>query len=607
MIKLMSFIVLSMASISVAGQSRMYTVANAHSHNDYENTEPFQMAYMEQFGSIEADIFLQDNDLIVAHDNSEVQQHRTLEQLYLQHLEIAIRKNNGFVYPDNNRQLQMLVDIKTDAVSTLDKLVSVLSAHPTLINNRSLHWVITGNRPDAAKYKSYPQFIRFDGELSNDYDDDALSKIDLLSDDFKRYSTWTGKNALPSADSMKLKAVIDKAHEKHKPVRLWNAPDMANAWIQLMKLNVDYINTDRIKELSAYLNKGWTHTFTTTSTHELYKPTYASDKTNATAKNVILLIGDGTGLAQLYSGYTANKGALNIFQMRSVGLSKTSSFDRYVTDSAPGATSISSGVKTNNRYVGVDHTGVKLKLIPEYLVDKKIKSGLVTAGDVTDATPADFYAHRAARDSSAAIFFDLANSPIQLLMGSGNASYNADIRRKLEGNHYHIVSSIDSVTGNTDQKWLVMEEKASLSMLDGRGDWLQRAFTKSLNILSRNSAGFFMMAEGAQIDHGGHSNNLPYLVTEVLDFDELAGKAMQFADANPGTLVIITADHETGGLALHDGDYKTGMVSAQFTTNGHTGIPVPVFAYGPQSQLFCGVYENTEIFYKILQAMGVKR
>jgi len=607
MIKLVSFIVLSMVSIGVAGQSRMYTVANAHSHNDYENTEPFQMAYMEQFGSIEADIFLQDNDLIVAHDNREVLQHRTLEQLYLQPLEIAIRKNNGFVYPDNNRYLQMLVDIKTDAVSTLDKLVSVLSAHPTLINNRSLHWVITGNRPDPAKYKSYPQFIRFDGELSNDYDDNALSKIDLLSDDFKRYSTWTGKNVLPSADSLKLKSVINKAHERHKPVRLWNAPDMANAWIQLMKLDVDYINTDRIKELSAYLNKEWTHTFTTKSTHELYKPTYASDKTNTTVKNLILLIGDGTGLAQLYSGYTANKGALNIFQMRSVGLSKTSSFDRYVTDSAPGATSISSGVKTNNRYVGVDHTGAKLKLIPEYLIEKKIKSGLVTAGDVTDATPADFYAHRAARDSSAAIFVDLANSPIQLLMGSGNGSYNADIRKKLEDNQYHIVSSIDSVTGNTDQKWLVMEEKAALSMLDGRGDWLQRAFTKTLNILSRNSQGFFMMAEGAQIDHGGHSNNLPYLVTEVLDFDELAGKAMQFADSNPGTLVIITADHETGGLALHDGDYKKGMVSAQFTTNGHTGIPVPVFAYGPQSQLFCGVYENTEIFYKILQAMGVKR
>ena len=115
-----------------------------------------------------------------------------------------------------------------------------------------------------------------------------------------------------------------------------------------------------------------------------------------------------------------------------------------------------------------------------------------------------------------------------------------------------------------------------------------------------------MMLEGAQVDHGGHANQLPWLVSEVLDFDQAIAKAMAFADSNGETLVIVTADHETGGLTLTGGDYKTGYTSGQFSTEDHTAIPVPVFAYGPGAQLFTGVYENTAIFFKILQAMHIK-
>lgn len=113
------------------------------------------------------------------------------------------------------------------------------------------------------------------------------------------------------------------------------------------------------------------------------------------------------------------------------------------------------------------------------------------------------------------------------------------------------------------------------------------------------------MLEGAQVDYGGHYNKLPYIVSEVMDFDKVIGKAMQFADSNGETLVIVTADHETGGLTLLDGDYKKGYVGGQFSTTDHTATPVPVFAYGPRSQLFNGVYENTEIFFKILKALKI--
>ena len=172
---------------------------------------------------------------------------------------------------------------------------------------------------------------------------------------------------------------------------------------------------------------------------------------------------------------------------------------------------------------------------------------------------------------------------------------------------FSVVSSVDSVTNDATKKWIVTEKKAGLPMLQGRGDWAQKAFAKATGLLSQNKSGFFLVLEGAQIDHGGHENNLPYIATEVMDFDQTVGKAMAFADSNGETLVIVTADHETGGLTLTDGDYSKGYVSGQFSTEDHTATPVPVFAYGPAAQLFSGVYENTEVFYKIMAALGLKK
>ncbi|MBV4355696.1 alkaline phosphatase [Pinibacter aurantiacus] len=583
-----------------------YGTGNAHSHNDYMNAVPFWAAYNAGFGSIEADIFLKDGQLIVAHDQEGVKLNRTLEDLYLKPLLSCIRKNDQHVYADHSKNLQMLIDIKTEAVPTLAKLVSVLQQYPELISNKNLKWVISGNRPNQEAFSSYPEFILFDGELSKKYSDAALKKVALFSDDLRNYTMWKGsKSSIPGGEMQKMKDAIKYAHDLQRPIRFWDAPDSLNAWYQFMDLQVDYINTDRINDLSSFLNKLSSTTYTSQVSNHQYQPTYKNDGLDKPVKNVILLIGDGTGLAQLYAGYTANKAALNIFKMQSIGLSKTSSYDNFVTDSAPGATSISSGEKTKNRYVGVDHTGAALPLIPMYLAKKNIKTGIVTSGDITDATPADFYAHRSDRDSSAAIFGDLAQSPVQLIMGAGNKSFNASIRKDLNDHQFNITSSMDSIRNGEKSKWVVLDQKASLSILNGRNNWLPEAFKRTLQLLSANKDGFFIMTEGAQIDHGGHANNLPYVATEVIDFDEVVGRALQFADSNGETLVIVTADHETGGLSLLDGDYSKGNISGQFATGHHTAIPVPVFAYGPQSQLFRGVYENTAMFGKILKAFGI--
>ena len=611
------FIVLVIGFHPVSAQPFNYSVANAHSHNDYNNPIPFYAAYTEGFGSIEADILLQDDILYVGHGTDDIKYKRTLEEYYLKPLLVAVRTNNGYPYVDKNRSLQLLIDVKTEAIATLDTLIGLLKKYPELITANSIKWVISCNRPEASKFSTYPPFIWFDGNIEENYSAEALTKITMLSADLKNYTEWNGKSNTTEESENKIKGAVAKVHALKKTVRFWDAPDIINTWYQLMHLQVDYINTDHIHELATFLDKLPHNSFMSKEFYTVYQPSYKSDGSAKKAKNIILLIGDGTSLAQLYAGYTANKGALNLFQMMNIGLSKTSSYDNYITDSAPGSTAISSGIKTNNRFVGVDHTGKAVPLIPMFAEKKKIKTGIITCGDIADATPADFYAHQSSRDDAAAILKDLLKSPVDILMGSGDESLNnvgilkesdkAKIGEDIIGElstKYKIVSSVDSVNEKANNKWIVIEKKAGLSMLNGRGNWLQQAFAKTINILSKNKEGFFMVAEGAQIDYGGHDNDIGYVATEVMDFDKIIGDALRFADKNGETLVIVTADHETGGLTLLDGDYTKGYVSGQFSTNDHTALPVQVFAYGPQSFRFRGVYENTALFKKILDSFG---
>lgn len=584
-------------------QPTVYTTGNAHSHNDYEKPFPFQAAYNEGFGSMEADLHLVNDTLLVGHDTAIAGINPTFESIYLQPLEKAVANNNGYPFADHTKKLQLLIDLK---MPSLDKVVALLRKYPSLTSSSNIRFVISGSRPEPANWPQYPAFIWFDGNLNQTYPATILEKIALMSIGFTKYSKWNGKGRIPAQELDTIQQMIAGAHALGKPVRFWATPDNVNAWYHLMKLKVDYLNTDRIAELGSFLKKLPATVYQNDKAHALYQPQYKNDGLVKKVKNVILIIGDGTGLAQWYSGYTANHARLNVFNMRSIGLSKTSSYDNFITDSAPGATALASGEKTNNRSVGVDHTGVALSLIPDYVAKKSMSTGLITSGDMTDATPASFYGHSAERSNAAGMFTDLATSPVQLLMGSGNRALNDTVRSNLQKHGFRITAKIDSVPAATHDKWVVMDERAHQSVLQGRGEWLQQAFSKSLEILSGNKNGFFLMAEGAQVDHGGHDNNLPWLATEVMDLDRLVGRAMQFADANGETLVVVTADHETGGLSLMDGNYENGYIGGQFATDDHTAIPVPVFAYGPQSRLFSGVYENTAIFNKVMQALGIQ-
>jgi alkaline phosphatase len=601
---------------AMSQNTTLYSTYNAHSHNDYENPIPFFTAYENNFGSIEADIFYFNDSLIVGHVFADIAKKRTLQSLYLDPINNKIKINNGYPYKDTTKTLQLLIDIKTDPERTIGRLVSLLNTYPAIIQSNKLKIVITGNRPSPNKFNQYPNYLFFDGDLGKSYNNDELLRIGLFSADLSEYTNWNGKGIMVKQDQHKIDSIINSVHLLGKKIRFYGSQDYINAWQQFIKMKVDFINTDHIVELGKFLNN-WSSNNTIIHTQQTtYLPKYINDGIDAPVSKIILLIGDGCSLPQFYAGYTANGGALTTFNLKHIGFSKTSSADNYVTDSAPGASSLATGEKIENRHLGLSPKGDSLPIITDYLANKQFKIGLISSGDVSDATPAAFYARAKERDSSIEIIQQLNNSNVQILAGAGNDKINtisilqkkstATFNNKTLENllpKYKILNNINEVDLSSNKKTLVIEKQAGLSMQEGRGVWLTTAFEKVSAALSNNNNSFFMMEEAAQIDYGGHANNLDYVVKEVIDFDAVISKAIEYADTHKGTLVIITGDHETGGLTLHDGNYQQQTVNGHFATNDHTGIPVPVFTYGYRSYLFDGVYENTAIFNKIKEAI----
>ncbi len=581
-----------------------FNSSNIFSHNDYKNPIPFYGAYDRQAGYIEADVFLKDGKLLVAHEAAEQDPAKTLESLYLIPLNDKVISNKGFVYRDGSKSLALMIDLKTEGVSTLKALVDLVGKYPSLTECRTLAITVSGNMPVPSSWSGYPHFIHFDGRPGNTYTDEQWKRITLVSSSLRDYTSWNGKGVIPQAEREHIVQVIKTAHDKKKPVRFWAMPDFTNAWIKLMDLGVDVLNTDHVEDLSEFLNQLSRNKFKNESVHVLYKPQYSTKSWKPAPKNVILLIGDGTGLAQWYSGYTGNHGQLNVFQLTDIGFSITASADNYITDSASGATAMSTGNKTNNRFVGVDPTGKSLVTLAEKCKSNQFNVGIISNGDITDATPASFYAHRTDRSMSEDIAIDFLSSHVDILIGGGVKSFtnrkdSRNLFHELAKKNYAVSGSFKSIDTLKAKRFVILDDAAVVSKQKGRGDFLSRSLLKSTSVFSSQPQPFFIMEEGAQIDWGGHDNNMEYIVREVLDFDQAIGEAMKFVDQNNETLLIITADHETGGVTLLDGNVSTGSVLGKFSTNDHTGIAVPVFAYGPGADQFRGVYQNTEISYVI--------
>ncbi|WP_335965808.1 alkaline phosphatase [Galbibacter sp. PAP.153] len=560
-----------------------------HSHNDYEQQLPFWYAFSNGAASIEADIFLKNNELYVTHSEDEIDAKATLENMYLKKLE-------SLAASGELRELQLLVDIKSDAYKTLDKLVEVLKRYPSVIDNKKVRFVISGNRPEPEDYNNYPDFIWFDHQNLNNLDKIDLKKVALVSVSFKTYTVWNGYGRMVAKEQEKVEGAIKKAHDVSRPFRFWATPDTKTAWANLAKLGVDYINTDEPALAKQYLSKLANNTYSQKEPIEIYKPVYGYNK-DETPQNIILMIGDGNGLAQISAAMIANRGELTLTGIKDVGLAKTASFDNLITDSAAGATAMATGTKTNNRAIGVDPAGKALDNLVTMANQQGFNTAIVSTDAIYGATPASFYAHRAERDNTDGIVEDLVHSKLDFFMAGGKNEENTI------GKQFKTVT-IDSFTDFNQPIAVYLGDEKAPSMINGRENALPNSVHKALEVLGSKEEPFFLMVEGAQIDNGGHSNNIQGIIKEMLDFDRAIAQALRFADTHKNTLVVITADHETSGLGIVGGDIESGTVQADFLTVDHTGIMVPVFAYGPQAENFKGVFENTSIFKKIWKAIN---
>jgi len=587
---------------------------NGHSHNDYHQNIPLLSAYYARMGSIEADVFLKNGELYVAHDTTEISADATLRKLYLEPLAKFYAKNGNMPYPNTGHKLQLVIDVKEDHQHVLAVLIKELKAFNTIFdhtrNPNAITIAISGDVPAPAAFKNYPAYISFDGRPYIDYTPEQLQRVAMISDDIKNYTAWNGKGTPTKEDAQKLKSVIEKAHKQHKPFRFWATQDSPNTWVELERMGVDWINTDQPEKLHDFYQHKDKLSYTNPVAYPVYRPTYQSDGIKKKVKNVILLIGDGMGLAQIHAGWIANHGNLNITNIQHSGFSQTAASNSGNTDSAAGATAMAVGEKTNNRYIGMGPDDKSRTNLPDTLAPYGLKIGVISSGDITDATPAAFYAHQLDRSFNQAIAKDFLTGHVDVLVGSNERSFlaNADttLMSAIKDKGYTWSSSLADFKKQTQGKQIVLlPDSATRPVKQGRGDMLLQSLNKTIELLADRKHGFFIMAEGAQIDYGGHANDLPYVVTELHDFDKAVAAALAFADKDGETLVLVTADHETGGLTLLEASAEEGRIQGEFSTNDHTNIMVPVYAYGPQSDEFRGTYPNTAIFHKILKVLAL--
>ncbi len=328
----------------------------------------------------------------------------------------------------------------------------------------------------------------------------------------------------------------------------------------------------------------------------------------AKPKNVIFLIGDGMGLPQITGAMYMNGNKTVFERFKNIGFHKSHSSDNLVTDSAAGATAFASGIKTYNGAIGVNTQKQPVPTILEMAEKKGMATGLVATSSITHATPAAFIAHAAGREENEGIALDFLDTPIDIFIGGGKDAFarrgdKRDLIEELTAKGYAMSDffkeDISSLNINTTKNIGYFTANGEpLPVREGR-DYLPMATSKTLEFLNtRSPNGFFLMIEGSQIDWGGHANDANYVITELHEFEKIVAQVLDYAARDGNTLVVVTADHETGGFAVNPGS-KLNDIQVAFTTKSHTALMIPVFAEGPGEELFRGMYENTEIFFKI--------
>ena len=358
-------------------------------------------------------------------------------------------------------------------------------------------------------------------------------------------------------------------------------------------------------------------------------------------KNVIYLIGDGMGFGAVTSLLLSEDEMTGFEQASVIGLSETCSANNYVTDSAAGGTALATGTRTNNGFVGTDPEGNQLTSVLRKAQAMGKKTGIVVNTTLTEATPASFYAGVTSRKMVFDIAKQFTESNVDVAIGGGLDHFIArpdslDLTATLIEKGYDVFLNWETVLGTDSEKFVGIlplydlhrreENNGTASAAEGQEVclaaqlaslnedvntthlseptvYLEKATVKALDILSRNNKdGFFLMIESAIIDGYGHNNDSDGMIVEMKEFNRTLQNMIDYVNNNPETLLVVTADHETGGTGVYYNGHKPGNegpVKLNFSTSGHTGTVVPIFAYGPGAENFAGLMKNTDVPKKI--------
>ncbi len=306
------------------------------------------------------------------------------------------------------------------------------------------------------------------------------------------------------------------------------------------------------------------------------------------ARHIILMIGDGMGPEQVWAAWAANGGRLNIERLPVIGMSRTSSASHAITDSAAGGTAIACGARTDNGMVGQSPEGKPYVSIARRLGQEGYATGLVVTNSVTDATPAAFYASAPSRKDTELIASQLPGPGFDVVLGGGADDVPAAVVEQMR----------------QEGALVELSTPHRLPPATERGDYLPRSVARALGELEKGDRPFFLMVEGSQIDVAAHWNDFDEVVAETMDFDRAVGVVLKWMESHPDTLLVVTADHQSGGFSLLDADAAKGRVRGCFTTFVHNGLAVPVYAAGAGADNFSGIYDNRDILPRLMEARG---
>jgi len=364
-------------------------------------------------------------------------------------------------------------------------------------------------------------------------------------------------------------------------------------------------------------------------------------KKDITARNIIFLIGDGMGIAQVQLASLKAVGAEGKLYMEKLpvtGLMTTHSANSHVTDSAAAGTALACGIKTSNGMVGMDPDKTPYKNILEVAQHEGMRTGLVATSTITHATPASFASHVASRGNQEKIAAQILGHGVNVLFGGGKKYWLPDGRKdsrdlinEARSKGYKIVSNSSDLKDVQETHVLGLFNKGPLTTFSPEPP-LPELTRKAIDILDRENQngtgffeklvkkgnallkrepekekGFFLMVEGSQIDWACHANNADNCIKQTLLFDLAVKEAVEFAKQDEETLVVITADHECGGMTVFGGDVKNNKPQPKWSSSGHSAVTVPIYAFGPGARLFSGVMDNTAVSAAIADVMGIKK